>query len=386
MDVRLLDRDLYANDPHPAFTWMREHAPVYHDATGDIWGLVRHEDVVWAERQPHLFSNAHGSRPGTTVQASMIDSDDPEHANQRRLVARGFTPKQMARYEEHVRAVVHHLLDEALPQGEFDVVPALSRPLPMTLIGEMLGAPESDHELLQHWSDQMITGADGPENVTDDVVMAAFAWAGWITEVVARRRAEPGDDLISTLVHAEVDGQPLPDERVMDNALLLLVGGNETTRNVITGGLHALLSHREQWDAMVADPSLVPGAVEECLRWVTPLVNMNRRTTTDVERHGVTIPAGADVLMCYVSANRDERVFRDPFRFDITRDPNPHIAFGFGPHFCLGSSLARLEIRVTLEELLKRAPGLRLADPDMVPSYSHSSFVRGMAELPVVVA
>jgi cholest-4-en-3-one 26-monooxygenase len=331
MDVRLLDRDLYAGDPHPAFTWLRANSPVYHDPVSGIWGLVLHEDIVWAERQPHLFSNAHGSRPRTNVQESMIDSDDPEHADQRRLVARGFTPKQMARYEEHVRAVVDHLLDAALPQGTFDVVTELSRPLPMTLIGEMLGAPESDYELLQHWSDQMIGGADGPENVTDDVVMAAFAWGGWITDVVAKRRSEPGDDLISTLVHAEVGGEPLSDERIMDNALLLLVGGNETTRNVITGGLHALLTHRDQWEALVADPSLVPGAVEECLRWVTPLVNMNRHTTTEVELRGVTIPADVDVLMCYVSANRDEAVFTDPFRFDIRRDPNPHIAFGSAP-------------------------------------------------------
>ena len=194
---------------------------------------------------------------------------------------------------------------------------------------------------------------------------------------------EPRDDLLSLLVAAEVEGT-IHGEQVIANALLLLVGGNETTRNVITGGVHALLRHPEQLAWLQAHPEGINNAVEECLRWVTPIVNMNRISTTDVAVGGVTIPAGKQVLMCYISANRDEKVFAQPHEFDIRRSPNQHVAFGFGPHFCLGSSLARLEIKVMLTELITRLPGLRLADPAMVPTYSHSSFVRGIQSLPVV--
>jgi cytochrome P450 family 142 subfamily A polypeptide 1 len=384
MEVRLFDKDVYAGDPHPMFTWLRANAPVFCDPETGVWALTRHADVVWAERQPHLFSNTPGSRPRTDPQPSMIDADDPYHGDQRRIVARGFTPKQMIRYEAHVHDVVEGLLDRALGLGRFDVVREIARPLPMTLIGELLGADPSDFEQLQHWSDQMIRGADGPENITDEVVTAAFAWGGWITDVVAQRRQCPGDDLVSTLVGAEVDGRPLDDDHVTGNALLLLVGGNETTRNVITGGLHALLSNPSQWERLVADPELVPSAVEECLRWVSPILNMNRTTTADVEIRGTTIPAGSSVLMEYASANRDEDVFDDPFELDVGRQPNPHVAFGFGPHFCLGSSLARLEIRATIDALVRRAPGLRLADPQATPAHGASTFVRGMTALEVI--
>jgi cytochrome P450 family 142 subfamily A polypeptide 1 len=385
MVISLFDKDLYRGEVDEAYAWLRANAPVYRDPATGVWALTKHADVVWAERHPHLFSNAAGSRPRGLPQASMIDSDDPLHADQRRVVARGFGPRQMARYERHVHEVVHRLLDAAVPSAEFDVVTALAKPLPMTLIGEMLGAPDTDFDQLQQWSDRMIAGADGPENITDDVVAAAFEWAAWIMGVMAERRQRPGDDLVSMLLGAEIDGCPFSDERVMDNSLLLLVGGNETTRNVITGGLHALLTDRRQWEALIADPSLVTSAVEECLRWVSPIQNMNRVTTTDVELRGVTIPEGSSVLDVYASANRDEEVFDDPFVFDIRRSPNPHVAFGFGPHFCLGASLARLEIKVAIEALVSRAPTLRLADPDNAPAYTVSSFVRGITALPVVV-
>ncbi|MGD9705365.1 MAG: cytochrome P450 [Acidimicrobiia bacterium] len=383
MDIDLLDRNLYAGDPHPAFTWLRANLPVYRDASG-MWALTRHADVVWAERQPSVFSNAGGSRPNGDPQPSMIDTDDPWHGQQRRLVAKGFTPKQMAAYEMHVREVARRLVDHIAPLGRADIVSDIAKPLPMTLIGEMLGAPEDDYAMLQRWSDQMITGADGPQHVTDDVVTAAFEYYAYAERVIADRTAEPRDDLVSVLVHGEIDGQRLGNERVIGNALLLLVGGNETTRNVITGGVEALLRRPDQLASLQGDlEGAIAGAVEECLRWVTPILNMNRTTTTDVQLRGRTIPAGSQVLMCYVSANRDEAVFDDPFRFDIARHPNPHVAFGFGPHFCLGSSLARLEIRVMLTELFTRLPDLHFADAAAPPTYSHSSFVRGIQSLPV---
>lgn len=383
MGTRFFDRHWYV-DPHPTFARLRATEPVAKDADTNTYALMLHEDVIWAERQPNLFSNAKGSRPNGDPQPSMIDNDDPAHSSQRRLVAKGFTPKQMSRYESHVQEVTARLVDDALAKGLFDVVADVARPLPMTLIGEMLGAPYEDHEMLQHWSDQMIQGADGPENITEDVMNAAFAWYEYLTKLVADREKAPGADLVSILVGARDEGSLTFDE-VQGNALLLLVGGNETTRNVITGGIHALLENRDQWDAIVADPSLIPGAVEECLRWVSPIVCMNRVATEDVELRGVTIPAGAQALMMYSSANRDERVFTEPDTFDIRRTPNQHIAFGFGPHFCLGSSLARLEIRTVLEVLSRRAPELRLADAGATPDYTASAFVRGIKALPVAV-
>ncbi len=384
MGTHFFDRSWY-DQPHDVFAKLRAAEPVALDADTNTYALLMHADIIWAERQPDLFSSANGSRPNGEQQHSMIDADNPKHGEQRRLVSKGFTPKQMARYEQHVRDVLESLIDAAIEARTFDVVTAIARPLPMTLIGEMLGIAPSDYELLQHWSDQMIQGADGPENITDDVINAAVAWYMYFSELATNRTAAPGDDLISVLIGAHNNDGLLTFNEAQGNALLLLVGGNETTRNVISGGLQALLADRTQWDALVADPSLIPGAVEECLRWVTPIVSMSRVATRDIDVRGVTIPEGYQVLMMYPSANRDETVFENPMRFDLHRDPNPHIAFGFGPHFCLGSSLARLEIRVVLEELVKRIPTLHIANEDAEPTYKASSFVRGITELVVTI-
>ncbi len=382
--THLLDRDMYQRDQDAYFARLRAEDPVHQDERG-MWALTKLEDVTTAERQASIFSNAQGARAnGDEPQPSMIDSDDPQHAAQRRLVSQGFTRRQMEAYGAHVREVAKRLVDDVAERGECDIVEAIAKPLPMTLIGEMLGARADEYDQLQRWSDEMIAGADGPENLTDDVANAAFEYAIWATEAVADRRANPGTDLISLLVAAADDDEhDLTDDQVLGNALLLLVGGNETTRNVITGGLHALLTNPDALAHARANLDDLSTTVEECLRWVTPIVNMNRVTTQDVEVRGVTIPEGSQVLMCYNSANRDEDVFDDPFTFDVTRDPNPHIAFGFGPHLCLGAQLARLELSTIYAEVLGRFPDLRLADPDFEPEYSHSSFVRGITSLPV---
>lgn len=347
--------------------------------------LSKLEDVRWAERQQALFSNAvNGSRPNGTAQPSMIDADDPDHARQRRIVARGFTPRQMAAYEGHVATVVRQLVDAVVTKGSCDIVADIAKPLPMTLIGEMLGAPESDYERLQSWSDRMIAGSDGPENVTEDVMTAAFDYYAYISEVIEQRKSNPGDDLVSKFVTALEDGDDVMDDaHVIGNALLLLVGGNETTRNVIAGGIEALIRRPEQLRYAQASPENLERTVEEALRWVTPIISMNRTTTQDVTLRDVVIPEGSQVLMHYLSANRDEEVFERPDQFDASRHPNPHISFGWGPHLCLGANLARLELRSAYREIFTRLTDLRFLEDDYEPTYSHSSFVRGIQSLPV---
>jgi cytochrome P450 family 142 subfamily A polypeptide 1 len=300
-------------------------------------------------------------------------------------VYKGFTPKRVAGLEPHVRAVVTQIIDKVAPLGRCDFVRDVATPLPMVLIAEMLGVAEDDRDALQEWSDRVIAGADGPENVTTDVLEAFDQFSRYITEVLEDRRHRPVDDLVSILVHAEIDDERLSEEELIFESLLLLVGGNETTRNVIAGGMEALIRHPEQRAKLVADPSKIPVAVEEMLRWVSPVLNMKRTATRDVELHGEKIREGDQVLLMYASANRDEDVFDAPERFDVERDPNPHLAFGFGPHFCLGASLARLNLRVMFEELLRRVPDMELA-PGAELTRTPSSFMRGLVSMPVEFA
>jgi cytochrome P450 family 142 subfamily A polypeptide 1 len=386
MEVNLLDRAFYAGDPGPAYEWLRANDPVHWDPVSGLWGLARYHDVVWAETHPALLSSAEGSRPRTPPNLSMIDSDDPRHTRQRRLVYRGFTPRRVAEHEPHLRQIVTTLIDDVIEQGRCDFVADIAAPLPMIVIAEMLGVPPEDRHRLQHWSDVLISGADGPENVTDEVLANAAEYYRYANAVIEDRRGCPREDLISILVHAEHDGERLSQEELFGESLLLLVGGNETTRNVISGGMDALLAHPDQLEALRAHPDAIPVAVEECLRWVSPIINMARTATEDIELHGRTIHAGEQVLLMYGSANRDEDVFPDAERFDVTRQPNPHIAFGFGGHFCLGASLARLEIRVAFEEVLARLPDLRLAAPGTAIQRTPSSFIRGIPSMPVAFA
>ena len=376
----LLDGDLYRGDPYPTYAWLREHAPAYRDAQG-IWGLSRYEDVVDASRHPELFSSAGGSRPNTTANLYMIDQDDPRHTRQRRLVYKGFTPRQVAQLEDHTRQTVTRILDRVADRGQCDFVTKIAAPLPMTVIGEMLGIEPEDYGRLQGWSDEMIKGSDGKP--TEATVDAYMQYREYESAVIAARRAEPRDDLAGILVDAAIDGERLNDEELLAELLLLLVGGNETTRNVISGAMEALSASPEQHRRLVEHPELIPTAVEEFIRWVTPILNMNRQATADVERHGQVIRAGDQVLLMYGAANRDSSVFDDADRLDVGRNPNPHLSFGFGPHFCLGASLARLEIKVMYEELLQRFPGMRVA-PGASAERVPSSFIRGIASLPVI--
>jgi len=385
--IDLLDGAFYAGDPYPAYAWLRRHAPVYRDERNELWGISRYDDIVEVSKHPERFCSGEGFRPKTPPNGSMISQDDPRHTRQRRLVYKGFTPKQVAGMESHCRAIVTGILDDLADRGGCDFTQDIAVPLPMIVITEMLGVRVEDRDRLQAWSDELIKGADG--QVTDEIVAQFADFCEYITEVIEARRAEPRDDLTSILTHAEIvddDGgrHALSLELLIDELLLILVGGNETTRNVISGGMEALLQHREQWDLLCEDPSLLPVAIEEMLRWVTPIVNFQRTATADTEIAGMPIAAGDKVLLLYGSGNRDEAIFGPTAdRFDIRRDPNPHISFGFGTHFCLGASLARLEIRVMFEELLRRLPSIRLA-PGAEVVRTPSAFIRGIASMPVV--
>ncbi len=382
-DIRLVDGEFYAADPHAAFTWMREKAPIYFDAAGDCWGIALHEDVMRVSKTPALFCNRHGMRPDAPAIPSMINMDDPQHKLRRGLVNRGFTPRRVSEHEKKIRSVCRRLIDRVASRGECDFVKEVAAPLPMIMIGELLGVDEKDHDRLLRWSDNLIEGTSisaGPEKL--QAALAAFQeYSEYNRAVVADRRANPRDDLMSVLVHGEVNGEKLGDEDLIQEGLLILVGGDETTRHVISGGMERLLRNPEQLQILVDDPSKIPLAVEEMLRWVTPIQNMARTVTEDTELRGQKLREGDKVLLLYGSANRDERVFEDPFCFDVTRDPNDHVAFGgYGAHFCLGASLARLELRVMFEELLTLLKGFELVADEPL-RLRPSNFIVGLEEM-----
>jgi cytochrome P450 family 142 subfamily A polypeptide 1 len=384
-DIDLVAGRFYADDPHDAWTWMRANAPVYWDAGNELWGITKYDDLREIAKSPDRFSNAGGIRPDAPPLPMMIDMDDPEHFKRRKLVNRGFTPRRIRAEEEKIRTVCHWIIDQVAEQGSCDFVRDIAAPLPMIMIGDMLGVAPEDRATLLRWSDEMLSALTGHQT-DDDIIKAATAfgeYTEYAARVVEKRRAAPTDDLMSVLCHAEVDGDRLTDEDLRHESLLILIGGDETTRHVLSGGLYQLVVDPSRRDAVVADRSLLPGAVEEMLRWVSPIKNMCRTVTVETELRGQTLEVGQKLMLFYPSANRDEDVFVDPFTFDIRRQPNDHVAFGFGTHFCLGSSLARLELSVMFDCLLERLPDIALAEPDE-PAYRAANFVSGYEELPVV--
>ena len=362
---------------------MRTNAPVYWDGT--VWGVARYDDLKDVSRNAEVFSSAGGIRPGFAPLPMMIDMDDPPHLQRRKLVNKGFTPRRVRDSEPAVRRACAEIIDAVCAAGEADLVNDIAAHLPMIMIGDALGVrPEHRADLLR-WSDDMVKGQDVNASVEQlEAAGTAFGeyWA-YATDVIADRRANPRDDLLSVLVHAEVDGDRFEDDEIIHESLLILVGGDETTRHVISGGIHQLLVNPDQWKTVATDPATRPTAIEEMLRWVTPIKNMVRTATRDTTLHDQQIREGDELMLLYPSANRDDAVFDDPFRFDVTRSPNEHLAFGFGPHFCLGASLARLEISVMLDEILGRLPDLRLSDPDAPPDLRPANFISGIEHLAV---
>jgi cytochrome P450 family 142 subfamily A polypeptide 1 len=379
-EIRLLDPAFYA-DPEPLYAWMRKEAPVYWDDHTGIWGITRYEDIMAVARDHKTFCSGQGSRP-ESLSPQMINSDPPEHDLRRGIIRAGFTPRRVQAHESYLRDKVRQLIDAVAERGSCDFVRDLATPLPMYMIGELMGLPEEDHERLLHWSDIF---ASGNFEDMEALTRAARECSAYFRPIIEERRGSDGEDLISLVANARIDGRGLSMEDLFAEVTLILVGGDETTRHVMSGGLEALMRDRAQWEALRTDRALLKGATEEMLRWVTPVKNMNRTATRDVELGGRRIREGDKMLLLYHSGNRDERVFADSERFDIRRFPNDHLAFGgYGRHHCLGAALARLELRVLFDELLDRLPEIDLADPEAPLDQRRGNFVLGLETLPVV--
>lgn len=384
-DIDLLDGAWYARQPHELWAWMRDNAPVYWDDRNRVWGITRYEDVLTIEKDARTFSSMRAPRPHGEPLPMMISMDNPEHQRRRSLVNRGFTPKKVLAHADTIRSICTKLIDDVADKGHCDFVWDIAAPLPLLLIADMLGFEPDAYDDLLRWSDDMIRGTTGTP--TPEVQLAAMnagiEFREYQLRVIADRRSRPPqDDLISTLVNAEIDGHRLDDESIVSETLLILIGGDETSRHVITGGMLALLDFPDQRDLLASRPDLIETGVEELLRWVSPIKNMARTVTSTIDFQGQTLHEGDQVMLFYPSANRDPRVFEDADRLDVTRNPNPHIAFGFGPHFCLGASLARLELRIMFEELLRRLPDISLATTEPL-EYRASNFISGPESMPV---
>jgi cytochrome P450 family 142 subfamily A polypeptide 1 len=385
--VNLLDPEFYV-DPWDAYRWLRDESPVHWDPVQRIWGVSRFADVMDVEKDISLYSSYNGSRPHIDQSAdrSMINLDDPVHQGQRKLVVRRFTPRGVRSHEERVRHVARTLVEESTSGGRrsVEVVEQIASRLPSMVIAELLGYAPDQWELIRRVSELTMyaagqTPADGSTVAFGDLdsesVEASMAWAAATLELIAARRSDPQDDLISLWCHSETDGEPWDEGRILEETILVVDGGAETTRTVIGSIVRELALRPQVQDHLRAETGLLNNAVEEFLRWVSPILNMRRTVTRDHLLHDQKLSEGDEVLLLYAAANRDGRAFDRPEEFDVNRERNNHIAFGFGTHVCLGASLARLELRVMFEELLNRLPVWRLV-PGTEPKILPATFAR----------
>jgi cytochrome P450 family 142 subfamily A polypeptide 1 len=408
IDVDYLDsRSWVEQDMRERFRWLRENDPVYWSERDQLWLITKYADVAYCSKHQDLFTSAEGVLAGNPVKLGLIDEGEPRHGQLRGLINRGFTPRRVSKLEERFREITREAIDAVASKGECDFVEAISVPLPLRLIAHMMGVRPEDYDTFHRWSDHMI-GAEGRLDDPEAVAKAGQAYAEYatyISQVIEDRRASPRDDLVSILTGAKDGGiltefaqsaDHLPDvaqaaesdaelealhnDELMKLMVLLLVAGNETTRNGISGGMQLLIENPDQLQRLVDDPTLIKSAVEEMLRVTTPIVSFSRTVTKDTELRGKQLLRGQKILLAYPSANRDPEEFEDPDAFRIDRNPN-HVAFGLGSHFCLGANLARMEMRVALEQVLRRMPDMQYAagGPVLVPS----SLVRTCAEMKV---
>ncbi len=394
-DFDLYDAKRYeqSGPPYEAFRWLRANAPVFRHPEPEgkgpgFWAITRYADIVHCSTHPLIFSSWMG---GTNIEdysgddlnamrAMLANMDPPAHSRYRRLVSTGFTPRMIAATEPHLRTLARDIIGAVAERGECDFVTSLAVEFPLQTITQFLGVPLEDRIKIFDWSNTLIAWDDPEYQGESDPRTAAMQIWGYAMGLAEQRRANPGDDLVSVLINSKVDGEALGEMQFELFFLLLSVAGNETTRNLLSGGLLALFENPDQLARLKADPSLMPSAVDEMLRWVTPVNYFRRTVSQDTEVGGQAMKEGDKIAMYYTSANRDTSVFTDPDRFDIGRTPNEHLTFGVGEHFCLGASLARLEIRIFFEELFQMLPDIQLAGP---ARRLRSNFINGIKSMPV---
>jgi cholest-4-en-3-one 26-monooxygenase len=394
IDVDLSDPDTFVDGiPYAAFQKLRTEAPLYwqpeYDGGRGFWCVTRYDDLMAVSKDPLTFSSARGGtnifevpeEDLTMLRLLMLNMDPPKHNKFRRLVSTGFTSRMVTQLEPHVREICVDLIDDVMQRETFDFVTEIAAELPLLVIAELLGVPAEDRHKVFEWSNSLV-GFDDPEYKTSmetGKIASAQMWA-YANQLAETRKEHPLGDLVSVHMQAEVDGDRLTEMEFDSFFLLLAVAGNETTRNLISGGMRVLMEHPEERARLVADPALLETGIEELLRWVSPLIHFRRTATRDVDLHGKTIREGDKVVIFYPSANRDERKFVNPETFDVRRTPNDHLAFGIGEHFCLGANLARLEIRLIFEEMMRRLPDLEFAGP---VRRLRSNFINGIKAMPV---
>ena len=407
MATSLADIDIVGNRtfgehgyPHEAWALLRREAPLYWydrpEARPPFWAVTRHADIVTVSRQPKLFLNAPRLavfpeipelNPEERPARHLLNMDPPDHARFRKLASARFTPRAVQALRPSIEKIADDLLDQLHDDGdahECDFVEAVSARLPLEVLADLLGVPRSDWNLLFQWTNETIGASDPeyqhgstPQETGDRARASLFQY---FVGMVEERRKRPTDDIVSLLASAELDGAEVPAFELLSYYFLLVVAGNETTRNATSGGLLALIENPAELAKLQRDPSLIDSAVEEIVRWTTPVIQFCRTASADTELRGQKIRQGESLCLFYPSANRDEDVFTDPFAFRVDRNPNPHLAFGIGEHFCLGASLARLELRVAFAKIAARVRSIELAGP---VSRLHSSFVGGIKRVPI---
>ncbi len=385
--------------PHDVWTRMRAEDPVHwfdRSEGHDFWALTKHEDIVWVSKRPELFI----SDPTLVVQTTLpedgqdqipknlIQFDPPKHGIQRKLISKGFTPRALRRFHADIERIAKGVVDDLFEEGdegEADFVERIAAPLPIAVIGWLLGVPEPDWQKLFHWTNRILGSSDEEyvdegKSVVETVVAAQTELFTYFSDLVAKKKADPKDDLVTLFAFAEVEGKKLSDVEILVWCLLIVAAGNETTRNATSGGMLALIEHQDQMRRLQADPGLLKSGVEEILRWTSPIIHFARTATADAEIKGRKIKEGDTLALFYPSANRDEEIFEAPFEFRVDRNPNRHLAFGIGEHFCAGAHVARLEIEYALRFLLPRIEEIELAGP---PDRLHSNLIVGFKRLPI---